>query len=78
MDQKDYERLKGMNVLFQMNLFSLVGMYGKGTQHVAQELLKRGMYDFVGTDIHTISILDMFLNASLDADYDLPIWNNSL
>lgn len=78
MDQKDYERLKGMNVLFQMNLFSLVGMYGKGTQHVAQELLKRGMYDFVGTDIHSISILDMFLNASLDADCDLPIWNNSL
>lgn len=77
MEQKDYERLKDMKVLFQMNLFSLVGMYGKGSQHVSHELLKRGMYDFVGSDIHSITILDRFLGLTLEADYMLPIWNKS-
>lgn len=65
MSEKDYERLKSMGVLFQMNLFSLVGLYGERAKKVAGELLKKGYYDYAGTDIHTIRILNHCLEEKI-------------
>lgn len=30
MAESDYQQLKSMNILFQLNQFSLLGLYGKG------------------------------------------------
>ena len=38
--------------MFQLNLFSILGVYGKGAKMVAEHLVKENMIDFVGTDIH--------------------------
>lgn len=40
MNEKDYWRLKGMNVRFQLNLLSLVGAYGPEVRGKAEWLLK--------------------------------------
>ncbi len=50
----EYHKLKEMDIKFQMNLFSPVGMYGKGVQKRAEWLLKKGMIDTLGTDLHRL------------------------
>jgi protein-tyrosine phosphatase len=46
------EELKSAGCLFQLNLLSLVGQYGKRTAEVARRLLREGLYEFAGTDVH--------------------------
>ncbi len=46
------KQIKEQGVLFQLNLFSILGVYGKGAKMVAEHLVKENMIDFVGTDIH--------------------------
>lgn len=48
----EYERLKKAGCLFQLNLLAVVGYYGEDITKIAEQLLKKGMYDFVGTDVH--------------------------
>lgn len=47
-----YLRLKDMGVLFQLNLLSLNGYYGKAVKQAATYLLQKKYYDFAGTDLH--------------------------
>ena len=47
-----YEQIKNTGCLLQLNLLSLIGHYGKPTREVAIKLLKKGMIDFLGTDLH--------------------------
>lgn len=63
MDKRDYKMWKQRGVLLQLNLPSLVGAYGPEVQWKAEWLLKEGMYDYCGTDTHSINQLDMFLNS---------------
>lgn len=49
---KTYKEIKNKGCLFQLNLLSLTGYYGSGIKKVALNLLKEGMIDFVGTDVH--------------------------
>ena len=51
-DFQNYYKLKKAGCLFQLNLLSLTEQYGKGVQKIANKLLEKGMYDFVGTDTH--------------------------
>ncbi|RTY92286.1 tyrosine-protein phosphatase [Flavobacterium sp. GT3R68] len=51
-DFRQYEKLKKTGCLFQLNLLSTVGYYGKGVAETAQKLLQKGMIDFAGSDIH--------------------------
>ena len=48
----EYEKLKKAGCLFQLNLLAVVGYYGENISKVAESLLQKGMYDFVGTDAH--------------------------
>ena len=66
MSESDYARLKSMGILFQLNLFSLTGQYGRQAMKKSVDLLKKGYYDYTGTDIHTIRILDNCLEASIE------------
>jgi tyrosine-protein phosphatase YwqE len=49
---KEYENLKKNDVLFQVNLLSTVGYYGRHVAKIADLLLKKDYIDYVGSDIH--------------------------
>lgn len=54
MDNNKYRTLKEMEILFQLNLSSLVGGYGPEAQDKSMWLLKKGYYDLVGSDLHSM------------------------
>lgn len=47
-----YAKLKNAGCYFQLNMLSTVGYYGKDVLIAAEKLLKAGMIDYVGTDVH--------------------------
>jgi protein-tyrosine phosphatase len=51
-ERSRYQRLKDMGCLFQLNLLSLTGYYGKEVKLVTDYLLEKKMYDLAGTDLH--------------------------
>lgn len=57
-DQELLEKLKSMNLLFQMNILSLAGFYSNEVKKFAIKLLKANMIDFVGTDCHNTLQVD--------------------
>src|SRR5688500_847079 len=52
------DELKDSGYLLQLNILSLVGIYGKEPQKNAQWLTAKQYYDFAGTDIHNLRQLD--------------------
>lgn len=68
MEENDYARLKSMHIKFQLNLFSLMDLYGKEVRKRAKELLNKGMYDYIGTDLHRIAILNNLLEKRNPSD----------
>lgn len=48
----DYTRMKDLGMLFQLNLLSLSGYYGKEVHKKAVLLLENNLIDFVATDLH--------------------------
>lgn len=50
--------LKEAGCLFQLNLLSPTGYYGKEVAMAARYLIKQDMYDFIGTDLHHERHLD--------------------
>ncbi len=48
----EYQKLINAGCLLQLNLLAVVGYYGEGITEVAKKLLKKGMYRFVGSDVH--------------------------
>lgn len=65
MDVKYYEKLKSMGVKFQLNLFSVYGLYGKEVQKNAYKLQKAGMYEYSGTDLHGLETLKAMLQRKI-------------
>lgn len=57
MEYEKYHKLKDCDYLFQLNLPSLAGYYGKRVKERALKLLGDGMYDIIGSDIHNINLL---------------------
>ncbi|NAY91212.1 histidinol phosphatase [Muricauda sp. JGD-17] len=49
-----YSEFKSRGILFQMNLLSLGEFYGKKVKATAEKLLKDGVIEYVGTDVHNI------------------------
>jgi tyrosine-protein phosphatase YwqE len=47
-----YDQIRNAGCLFQINLLSLRGYYGKGSQELAQYLIKKKYVDLAGTDLH--------------------------
>ncbi len=56
------EKLKSMNVLFQINLLSLFGYYSNEVKKSAQFLLKLNAVDLIGTDCHSALQADEIVN----------------
>lgn len=68
MEENDYARLKSMHIKFQLNLFSLMDLYGKEVRKRAKELQNKGMYDYIGTDLHRIAVLNNLLEKRNPSD----------
>lgn len=47
-----FDELKETGCLFQLNLLSLTGHYGKSVQELAEYLCKKNFYNLAGTDLH--------------------------
>jgi len=47
-----YSRLKDMGCIFQLNLLSITGYYGKPVKTMTEYLLSKNMYELAGTDLH--------------------------
>jgi protein-tyrosine phosphatase len=47
-----YRDLKDRGCLFQLNILSVTGYYGPAVQKTSERLLKAGMIDFLGSDLH--------------------------
>ena len=68
MEENDYTRLKSMHIKFQLNLFSLMDLYGKEVRKRAKKLQSKGMYDYIGTDLHRIAVLNNLLEKRNPSD----------
>ncbi len=58
-----YDDFKSMGCLFQLNLLSLSGYYGKIAQDLATWLISKNYIDMVGTDLHHHRHLDVLRNG---------------
>lgn len=66
MEMADYRHLKDLGVLFQLNLYSLMGYYGETAMKKSRMLLKDGWYDAVGSDCHRMgTIVNQYNKAEL-------------
>ena len=52
MTKKDYERLRDIGAVLQLNLPSIIGSYGEEVRLKAQMLLDKGFYKMAGSDCH--------------------------
>ena len=57
----NYFRWKDKQFEFQLNLLSLGGAYGRPAFVKSHYLLKEGMYDYVGSDMHSLDNFRRFL-----------------
>lgn len=73
-----YEKLKKAGCLFQLNLFSLAGGYGKSAQKCARMLLDAGMINFIGSDIHAVVQSDMLFDRKLSRMLGRYSFNNDM
>lgn len=48
----EYEKLRHAGCAFQLNLLSTIGYYGTNVAETAKKLLKKGLIDFAGSDVH--------------------------
>lgn len=58
-----YRHWKDKDYLFQLNLLSLGGAYGEAAKSKAHRLLKEGLYDYVGSDLHRVANVERLINA---------------
>ena len=58
MKMEDYSRLMEKGALLQMNLASIIGVYGETVAKRAQNMLSKGMYSMTGTDCHRFRALE--------------------
>jgi len=77
-----YTQLKDMGCEFQLNLLSLVGMYGDISKKASIYLLKKQFYDYAATDVHNsmhLTYLDNLLHSSIWNKYcKYPFINQNL
>ena len=64
MDEKDYREWKERGLLFQINYMSLAGGYGETARKKAEWLLKQGMVDMTGSDVHRQIVFERSLDLA--------------
>ena len=78
---EEYSKLKKAGCLFQINLLSVTGYYGKAVLEASKKLLENNMIDFAGSDTHHERHIEAFKSPVLLKD-NTPLLkalnNNSL
>lgn len=65
-----YEAIHAGGTSFQINLLSLAGYYGKAEKKVAEQLIEKGLVDYIGTDLHRQSHVDAISAYLASKDYE--------
>ncbi len=73
---KEYSRFKELGVLFQLDLNSLGGFYGKDAKKKAEILSEKGMLDFLGSDVHHLK-QTRFLDDVFKSENYAKVWENN-
>ena len=68
MSLTDYQALKKQGIEFQLNLFSLLGLYGATAKQKATTLLKHGLYNYIATDLHSLDTLNSSLQHKINTN----------
>lgn len=68
-DMEDYHMLKELGLLFQVNLVSIEGFYGKKAKNSVEDIIDAGMVDFIGSDIHSEKYVEAFSKALQNKTY---------
>ncbi|MDD3123517.1 MAG: hypothetical protein PHC62_08420 [Candidatus Izemoplasmatales bacterium] len=79
----DYEIIKKMGALIQINAGSVVGASGSQSKKLVWKLMKLGLVDFVASDIHTFRknyLKDAYelVSKKFDKDYANHIFHNDI
>lgn len=75
----DYKKLKKIGCLFQLNMLSATDYYGEHVAKISNSLVKEGLIDFIGSDVHHIRHLEA-LNKKIvlkNYEYLTPIFQNN-
>ncbi len=75
---KEYSRFKELGVLFQVNLNSFAGHYGRDAKQKVDFLSKEGMIDFLGSDVHHIKQVDTLSSVFMLDAYRNIFTNNTI
>ncbi len=67
MGKDEYHALLKGGIRFQLNIFSLCGLYGDTVRQKAEGLLKEGLYSFCGTDLHRRRTFEKYVDYKVDA-----------
>jgi len=59
-----YDELHAMDCVFQLNLLSLCGYYGKKQEELAQYLIKKKYVSLLGSDLHNIRHINILRASS--------------
>lgn len=73
-----YETLRPMGLLYQINMLSLIGYYSKPIERVAKELINRGMVDLIGSDMHNEKHLSLLPEVFNTKHYNLLLDSGDL
>ncbi len=65
-DLEKYKELKDRGCLFQLNILSVTGHYGKNIQAMAFQLLDAQLIEYIGTDTHQMRHLDKLWNFKIE------------
>ena len=76
--KREYGRLKELGVMFQVNLNSFSGHYGKSAKALAHFLSKAGMIDFLGSDVHHKKQVETLSDVFLSSAYRDIFRNNTI
>jgi protein-tyrosine phosphatase len=59
-----YDQLRDAGCLFQLNLLSFTGYYGRETEELAGWLIKKNYVEFLGSDLHNEQQLDILSSSA--------------
>jgi protein-tyrosine phosphatase len=80
--KEKYEELFDSGILFQVNIFSLIGYYSPAVQKTAEWLIEKKMVNMIGSDTHGVRHLPVLQAAITSKNYqkicELPLLNNEL
>jgi tyrosine-protein phosphatase YwqE len=69
LNPKELFELKDRDVLFQVNLLSLIGIYGEGSAKMGETLIENSMVEWLGTDLHNQHQLELLKKFKLKESF---------